>query len=1059
MRRVIVSCLIITIISTPLWGDETEIEVLQGKVRGRTGQTEMMISAGQKGLVREGQEPIVAVNEPLVQQAIQMYHWIEEERHSGKSMQDATVFVGALDDDQVVRLAALVESTNDGSEPKSVIQVGPYTAVKDLRIYDFEGHLLDYEERAHSELVATYFIHLPKPIEPGEKIRYITVSPSFKRIFWLTEGPVWSIYWNNEVRSKHKLFLYKIILPKSAILLKTYPEVLLTDEVEGRIALTFRTFSGETTGYSRLAFSFLWPDKDGTSLEDVPPEMRGVQDPQQADLIREANMQMARIIDGQRFADASTPLNAMLSSVSDLFHDLDATVETTLANPTVKNAFSDQLEQVRKLLTQYRDELVHLDLHSCSPGSAEPKPGEKVWIKLKHKGTFKPIVTAEYIYTGDGQWSFHGGDFFTLPSAQKAPQPGVDAKQGRMLTLYAPSAAERARGFVAVQGSGPEPHPRLDRLEVDLGRQERDLVPITLAPLSEPDTVSIQVTGIGAKLCQVLVEKDYQLHPGLQIPLDVNSPTQFWLDVSSGKLDHGSYDLAVRLSSSHGTALEIPGTVTIHDVALPQKRAIRMKPFSWVEQFSGLDIHKPETRRRLEVFLDDMAALRSTVCDWITLYNPNNVLPHVKIRGTDQTLQTAGRAGIISINKLPDLDFSFFDPWIGGSAKRGTTTLEMNVHPTITEHDRAFVKAVLGNSADDSDDTCWKLLMWLYSQFRDYALSRGMTETWAWVDRIHGPDTIPSSVQTARRYQEIGYRTYIANIDDVARNEGWLSQLNAQSDAWYLSYWQMHAFLDLTSQAWEYEKRQETVGTKWGPYDNGGAVSTWCTPKPFFDPDFAQRIEDVAVLVNSKALKRTRDIWGNKDRGIYWYWNGHLYACLPDGGNPNEVNMQVTYTLRQPTQGKAAVQLDEGDQIWHATNGNYSRSYEDARATCWRVCADGTHGYSWWCYWLDNSKNCIVWYDQESERMIHSPAWHGLRDGNEDAAYYHVLQERLEAEADQEGLARLAALTGTSKGAPVRLTEVMDPYSVVYHDIDQTNGYRQFNQAKREVLRMLCAEK
>jgi hypothetical protein len=81
-----------------------------------------------------------------------------------------------------------------------------------------------------------------------------------------------------------------------------------------------------------------------------------------------------------------------------------------------------------------------------------------------------------------------------------------------------------------------------------------------------------------------------------------------------------------------------------------------------------------------------------------------------------------------------------------------------------------------------------------------------------------------------------------------------------------------------------------------------------------------------------------------------------------------------------------------------------------------------------------------------------------LRDGNEDAAYYHILQERLKAEADQEGLARLAALTAKSKDAPVRLTEVRDPYAVVYHDIDPANGYRQFNQAKREILRMLCAD-
>ena len=168
--------------------------------------------------------------------------------------------------------------------------------------------------------------------------------------------------------------------------------------------------------------------------------------------------------------------------------------------------------------------------------------------------------------------------------------------------------------------------------------------------------------------------------------------------------------------------------------------------------------------------------------------------------------------------------------------------------------------------------------------------------------------------------------------------------------------------------------------------------------------------------------------------------------------------MQVNYTLRKPTQGKPAVQLDEGDQIWHAASGDYTVPYEKARTNAWRVCADGTHGYSWWCYWLDNSKSCIVWYDQESERMIHSPTWHGLRDGNEDAAYYCILQERLKTKGDQEGLIRLAGLTGKSENAALRRTKARDPYGLVYYDIDPTNGYRQFNQAKREVLRMLSAD-
>ena len=1055
MRCIIITCLIIIILPSALQGDETEIEVLQGKVRGRTPQTEMMISAGQKGLIKEGQEPIIAVNDPLVHKAIELYRWVEQERQAGHAVEETEIMVAALDDEQVMRVASLNEKINDGSETKSVIQLGPMSIFEDLKVYDFEGNLLDYEFKPVSEYAATHFIHLHKPVEPGQKIRYIAVSPSIKHLFWQTQGPIWSTIFNDRSDANAKLFLYHIILPKSAILLSSFPEVLLTDKIEDRIALTFRHLL-EPSSNMCLAFSFLWPDKDGTTMDDVPPEMRGLRDPEQERIIQEAHKQWDRIIDGQRFTDLSTPMNSLLSVVSFIMHDLDKIERLgDSVNLFIKKTFGGDLEYSIGQFAQYRKQVSHAEIHSCSSVPDEPKQGETAWIKLKHKGTFNPAGTLEFAYMGNGQWLLQGVDVLTpLESSAEVTATLADYR-----ALYAPTPQELTRGFVAVQGSGPEPHVRLNKLEVDLGRQERDLVPITIATLSELDTVSIKVTGTGAKLCKVLVEKDHQLHPGGQIPLDINSPTQFWLEVNSGNLDHGSYDLMVRLASSHGTELEIPGTVTIHDVVLPQRQAIRMKPFSWVDQLSGWDLHKPETRRRLEVFLDDMAALGNTVCDWGAMYNTANVIHYVKIKGTNQTLTEAGRAGLISTNNLPDLDFSFFDPWIKGFVKRGMTVLEMPGHLTITEHDREFVKAVLGHEVKNSEDTCWKMIMWLYSQFRDYVRNCGMTETWVWIGATLEADTIPDCVQTAGRYQEIGYRTYIAGIDNLARNATQLNRLNAQSDAWYLSYWQAQAFMELTSRAWVYKKQQDTVGTQWSPYENGGAVSTWCTPKPFFSEEIVDQVRDVVVSVNGKPLKHKSGIgWANKERGVYMHWGQHLYVCLSDGGNPNEVNIQVTYALRQPTHGKPAVRLDEEDQIWYAASGDNTLPYEVARSNAWRVCADGAHGYSWFCYWLDNDKKSIVWYDQENECMIHSPTWHGLRDGNEDTAYYRTLQERLEAKADQEGLARLAALTNESNSAPLRMTKARDPYGIAYPDIDPTNGYRQFNHAKREVLRMLCAE-
>ena len=534
------------------------------------------------------------------------------------------------------------------------------------------------------------------------------------------------------------------------------------------------------------------------------------------------------------------------------------------------------------------------------------------------------------------------------------PKPAPD----EMIAIeFEPTTEEKTREFVAVQGSGPKPHPRLKKLEVDLGRNERDLVPVKLVGLSKLEGVSISVSGPGAALCMTWIEKDYQLHKVAQTSLDMNDLTQLWLEVDSSKHDPGVYDLTVRLSSGQGTELRIPGIVTIYDVALPEQQTVGMDPRVCVVGLSWWANYKPEARKRLEVFLDDLAMLRSTVCGVFYTYNPANVRHQVKIAGTDQTLHNAGQAGLIDINNLPDLDFSFFDTWIAGAAQRGVTHLEINGRLNLSEHERAFANAVLGNDIVCSDEIIWKTLMWLHSQFRDYAISRGMTETWAKIDTQLTPETIPDYVQTARRYQKIGYRTYTDNVDHFAKNATPLNQLNAQNDSWYMSYSHTQEFLALT----------------------------------------------------------------------------------------------------RPTQGKATVPLDEGDQVWYYDGGNYNTPYEEGRRKAWRACAIGVNGYTWWTYWSDNSKDQLVWYDPEKECIIHSPTWHGLRDGNEDAAYYHMLQQRLQARGDEAGLARLASLTGKTEDAPLCMVESKhQDYN--YDDFDGTIGFRQFNQAKREVLRMLCTD-
>ncbi|MHC4088359.1 MAG: hypothetical protein ACYSU5_24600, partial [Planctomycetota bacterium] len=246
-----------------------------------------------------------------------------------------------------------------------------------------------------------------------------------------------------------------------------------------------------------------------------------------------------------------------------------------------------------------------------------------------------------------------------------------------------------------------------------------------------------------------------------------------------------------------------------------------------------------------------------------------------------------------------------------------------------------------------ADEKNWQVLMWLYSQFRDYAISRGMTETWARIDTGLDPDMIPDYVQTARRYQNIGYRTFTDSTNRFTKDATWLNQLNAQSDSWHMSYGHTPDFLALT----------------------------------------------------------------------------------------------------RPTQGKAAVPLDEGDQFWYTEAGIYTKPYEEGRNTAWRALVIGANGYTFGA--IPKTRSCGM-TRRPNVSFTRPP---GMVCGM-------VMKMPLTTTCCSSVFrprGTLAALTGKTEDAPLRMIKV-NYRGLVSYDIAGPIGFHQFNQAKREVLKMLCAD-
>ena len=223
------------------------------------------------------------------------------------------------------------------------------------------------------------------------------VSKNYNRLYWNSKGPIWTtgVQFNTK---KPMLHLCKIVLPKSAILLGSYPNVFLTDMVEDRVALTFRDYIKDTKR-SLVLVSFLWPDKDGTDLKDVPPGMRGLRDPYDVKLAEHYQNVLAQILSGEKFHDLSTPLNSLLTSYYYIIND---DVEgVSLVSIPAKNT---DPEKLKNEMAAYKEYIVHfVDFFKTAPFPDDPQPDTIHSIQLNLKGTFSPVATIEFIYK-DGQW-------------------------------------------------------------------------------------------------------------------------------------------------------------------------------------------------------------------------------------------------------------------------------------------------------------------------------------------------------------------------------------------------------------------------------------------------------------------------------------------------------------------------------------------------------------------------------------------------------------------------------------------------------------------------------
>ncbi len=642
----------------------------------------------------------------------------------------------------------------------------------------------------------------------------------------------------------------------------------------------------------------------------------------------------------------------------------------------------------------------------------------------------------------------------TEPEARQAPRFAAIPAWKPLEELYQPTAEERARGFIAVVSGVPAPAPRLGRIDVDLGRDEADAVPVEVFGLAEESRLRLSLTGSLGAATSLLSEQGGWLTPQPELVVPRGRAGRFWLKLTSQGLSPGTYEAQVQVASATGGTLPLPVHVTVWNVKLPAQPVIGTQFYAFAPTLSAYDLDEA-ARKRFLVYMDNLQALHCDSFDWaVAVHQP---ALRLKVAGTGELLSQWGKQHPDSaVDALPHLDFGYFDLWFEEPVKRGLTRLVAHVPAGNNWREQSLIGAALGHTVTDPNSAAsWQVMEWYYRELREYAARKGFTSFWAKVSDEIPQETIPGWLIAARHYRAAGWQPFTTNTGNIARSATLLAQMNQESDAWQVALCLSRDFLDLTRKGATYETRRERITSQWLRYGNGGAQDTWATA--VFGPDRpAALVDQVQVWVGGQALKlRGGSGWGNKDRGVAMHYGNYLYLATPDGGDPNAATIEIGYRLRTLRQGGTpAVALEPTDELWYYGGGSYKTPYEAARAYPWRVVAFDMVGYGWWTYLWWNKEDILVKLDPQSYALTLSAAWEGLRDGNEDAAYFRLAERKLKQAGQSEALARLRKVFGYDATAVLRMGEVKRE---IYAWDDFLNPtVAAYNCAKREALAVLA---
>jgi hypothetical protein len=402
--KLIVLCAVVLLAAQTITSaQKTEVSVRKGKVIAETQAASIDVEAGRKAILSPDKNPIVAVDNPLVDDAMEIYKWIEAEKQAQRDQIDSTnILIYELENEHRFKLAALQERPNSKSEPSKVCQIMTAGEVhKGAMFYDLQGNLLSYDWEQINSSRSDFFVRFRKAVEPGEKFRYIAVAEMSDSGQLWKDGPLWHLRGGGS--AANCLNYYRVVLPSSAIFVDSSRPVITTDTIDGKLAVTCRVLGGPADNSIHIAF--LWPDKDGTALADLPSQYRGLRDLSEDKIVQEGRRRTAEILTGGTYTGQKTPLETLLSLYSAAVHE-DSAQFLELIAPDLREIASGQIDQMLSMASL----IAGYEFLGTPEWPDEPDNGYKHLVYLCREGSLLCEATIIMVCQ-DGKWYLEGSEY------------------------------------------------------------------------------------------------------------------------------------------------------------------------------------------------------------------------------------------------------------------------------------------------------------------------------------------------------------------------------------------------------------------------------------------------------------------------------------------------------------------------------------------------------------------------------------------------------------------------------------------------------------------------